>query len=195
MTIATKRLSFAEYLAYCDGTETRYELVQGELVDMGVGTGLHGAIIKFLERALDHEIARLALAWVAVSTSISVRSPRSGRWDTARIPDVVVLLKAQWQAMRDREAVIELTDPPPLLVVEVVSDSTKSTDYRAKQIEYAVREIPEYWVVDPLNQTVTVFTLIEGMYDGVTLPPGDRLQSPTFPDLTLTVDQILSAGE
>jgi Uma2 family endonuclease len=32
MTIATQKLTFEEYLAYHDGTDTRYELVDGELV-------------------------------------------------------------------------------------------------------------------------------------------------------------------
>ncbi|MEH2280033.1 MAG: Uma2 family endonuclease [Nostoc sp.] len=46
--------------------------------------------------------------------------------------------------MRNREAVIELNEPPPLLVVEVVSESTKILDYRAKRVEYNVLNIPEY---------------------------------------------------
>jgi Uma2 family endonuclease len=194
MTIATKRLSFAEYLAYNDGTDTRYELVDGELVEMGVGTGLHGAILKFLEKLFDAEIARLGLLWVSLAAVASVRSPRSGRRDTSRILDVVVLLAEQWQAMRNREAVIELNDPTPLLVVEVVSESTKTTDYRSKQIEYAVRDIPEYWVVDPIAQKVTVFTLTEGMYDGAEFSGSDLIQSPTFPQLQLTVAAVLTAG-
>lgn len=194
MTITTQRFSFEEYLAYTDGTDTRYELVAGELVEMGVGTGLHGAILKYLEKVFEAEIARMGLMWVSLAALVSVRSPRSGRWDTARIPDVVVLLAAQWQAMRQREAVIELNDPAPLLVVEVVSESTKTTDYRFKQVEYAVREIPEYWVVDPFKLQVTVFTLNEGMYDRTEFRGGDRVQSPTFAELALTADDILQAG-
>jgi Uma2 family endonuclease len=38
----------------------------------------------------------------------------------------------------------------PLLVVEVVSPSTIAVDYRAKHSEYAVLDIAEYWIVDPL---------------------------------------------
>ena len=48
MTIATKRLTFEQYLAYDDGTDVRYELVDGELVPMSIGTGLHAEIIDFL---------------------------------------------------------------------------------------------------------------------------------------------------
>jgi Uma2 family endonuclease len=69
--------------------------------------------------------------------------------------DVVVLPIAQWEAMATREAGIELSDPPPILVA-VVSESTVSTDYRAKHSEYSVLEIAEYWIVDPLKACVTV---------------------------------------
>lgn len=195
MTIATKRFSFEEYLTYDDGTDTRYELFDGELVEMGVGEGLHGAIAEFLNDAYRGEIKRLGRPWTSKQMVISVRSPRSGRWDTSRIPDVVVLLADQWQAMRHREAVVELNDPVPLLVVEVVSESTKTTDYRFKQVEYAVRDIPEYWVVDPFTAKVTVFTLNEGMYDRTEVMGSDRVQSLTFPELQLTATQILNAGE
>ncbi|GAB1544460.1 hypothetical protein NUACC21_71360 [Scytonema sp. NUACC21] len=34
MTTATKKLTLEEYLAYDDGTDTKYELVDGELVEM-----------------------------------------------------------------------------------------------------------------------------------------------------------------
>lgn len=192
MTIATKRLSFAEYLAYSDGTDTRYELVNGELVEMGVGEGIHGAIAEFLNDVFRAEIKRLGRNWTSKQMVISVRSPRSGRWDTSRIPDVVVLLQDQWQAMRNREVVVELNDPVPLLVVEVVSESAKTTDYRSKQSEYAVRDIPEYWIVDPIVQTVTIFTLVEGLYDGAEFGGSDLIQSPTFSELQLTVDQVFN---
>jgi Uma2 family endonuclease len=62
MAIATQRFTLDEYLAYDDGRDGRYELVNGELVPMGLGTGRHGAIIKRLERVLDDEIARLGPA-------------------------------------------------------------------------------------------------------------------------------------
>jgi Uma2 family endonuclease len=53
MTVTkTKGLSFAEYLTYRDGTDTRYELVNGELVPMALGTGRHGQIIDRTYQAL-----------------------------------------------------------------------------------------------------------------------------------------------
>lgn len=191
MTITTQRLTFKDYLTYSDGTDTRYELVNGELIPMSIGTGLHGAIIKLLEGIFEAEIARLALLWVVLPGLVGVRSPRSGRWDTSRIPDIVVIPLEQWRNLQTREAVIELDEPPPLLVVEVLSESTKTADYRAKRAEYNVLGIPEYWIVDPLEAKLSVLTLIEGWYEVAEFHGGDRIQSSTFPELTLTTEQVL----
>jgi Uma2 family endonuclease len=191
MTTAIERLTFSEYLKYIDGTDRRYELVNGELILMSLGTGQHGAIVKFLEKTLELEIANLSYDWVVLPGLIGVRSPKGGRWDTCRIPDLSVISAEQWRTMQTREAVIELNEAPPLLAVEVVSESTKTVDYRAKRSEYSVLEIPEYWVVDPLLDKITIFTLSEGWYEPTEFQDIARLQSATFPNLNLSAEQIL----
>lgn len=190
MTVATKKLTFAEYLKYDDGTDNLYELVDGELVPM-LGTGKHGAVAKFLELKFDGEITKVGAAWTAQRFCVGIRSPRGGRWDTSRIPDITVLTIEQWKSLANREAVIELGEAPPILVVEVVSESTKNTDYRSKRSEYAVLDIPEYWIVDPLSDLVTVCTLTEGFYDAVEFRGDERIVGATFPELELTAAQIL----
>lgn len=191
MTTITNRLTFAEYLKYTDGTDRRYELVNGELIPMSLGTGQHGAIVKFIERILETEIANLDCDWVVLPGLIGVRSPKGGRWDTCRIPDISIIPNEQWRTLQNREAVIELNETPPLLVVEVVSESTKTVDYRAKRTEYSVLDIPEYWIVDPLLAKVTIFTLMEGWYEPTEFQGVDLIKSPTFPDLHPSVEQIL----
>lgn len=192
MSITRQKLTFEEYLVYNDGTNTRYELVDGELVPMSLGTGKHGAIIEFLNDQFRDEIKRQQLPWTAKPMMIGVRSPRGRRWDTSRIPDVTVLLLAQWESMAEREAVIDLNESPPILVVEVVSPSTKTDDYRSKRSEYGVLEIPEYWIVDPTDNKVTIGVLENQFYDLNEFQGDDLIQSPTLPDLNLTASQILS---
>jgi Uma2 family endonuclease len=192
MTATTQKLTFAEYLTYDDGTDTRYELVDGELVPMSLGTGKHGAIIHFIVRQFDDALAQSGRPWVALPALVGVRSPRGKRWDTSRIPDVTVLSLAQWESMADREAVIDLNEPPPFLVVEVVSPSTKTDDYRSKRAEYGFLEIPEYWIVDPIAEKVTLCLLDHQFYDLKEFQGDDILQSSTFPDLNLTATQVLA---
>jgi Uma2 family endonuclease len=201
MTIATdnrpsiteQRLSLDEYLTHNDGTDTRYELVNGELKAMSLGTGRHGRIIWYLARQFDQESDRLTLGFVSPQGTIGVQSPRGGRWDTCRIPDITVLPIAQWDDMQNREAVIRLNEAPPSLVVEVVSPSTERDDYRAKHTEYSVLNIEEYWIVDPDAEKVTVCTLVEGRYEDVVVQGDEPLNSTLFSEITLTAAQVLSA--
>lgn len=187
-----QRLTLAEYLTHCGGADSSYELVQGVLVPMTLGTGLQGEIADFLTMQFRAEIGRSGQPWVARQMVIGVQSPRGYRWDTCRIPDVVVLPQEQWRELRGREAVITAGQAPPLLVVEVVSESTKITDYRHKQAEYSVLEILEYWIVDPLEEKVTVLELVEGLYDAEGFVADESIKSPLFPNLNLTPNQILN---
>lgn len=201
MTLATdrplvqdlQRLTLEDYLTYNDGADTRYELVNGELIPMSLGTGKHGRVTEFIRDELNGEIKRSNLLWTATDMKIGIQSPRGTRWDTCRIPDIVVLPTEQWEDMDNREAVIRLNEPFPLLVVEVVSPSTASDDYRAKRSEYAVLDIPEYWIIDPIKGRVTVCTLVEGAYDDQVFQGESVMVSPTFSSIDLTADQILSA--
>jgi Uma2 family endonuclease len=190
MTIALEKMSFTEYLKYNDETDTQYELVDGELIPMSLGTGKHGDIIEFINDLFKKIIKQENLAWTSKDMKVGVRSPRGRRWDTSRIPDVTVLPLEQWQNLANREAVIDLDETPPILVVEVVSPSTRNTDYRSKRSEYALLEIKEYWIVDPDEKIITICTLVDSFYDATVFQDEDLIISPTFPNLKLTPQQI-----
>ncbi|WP_107670625.1 Uma2 family endonuclease [Cyanothece sp. BG0011] len=191
MTVTKTHLTLQEYLNYDDQTDITYELVNGELVPMTLGMGQHGEIADFLNYCFRQEIKRLSQPWVSKQMVIAIQSPRGNRWDTVRIPDVVVLLTSQWQQLQNREAVILLNEPSPILVVEVVSESTKNIDYRAKRSEYSVLDIPEYWIVDPFQEQVTILSLSEGFYDEMIFASSDIVKSSIFTEFNYTVSQIL----
>jgi len=192
MTTTAQKLTFENYLVYDDGTDIQYELVDGELVPISLGTGKHGNIILFLVRQFENIIMQSGQSWVALPSLVGIRSPRGRRWDTSRIPDVTVLPLVQWDAMANREAVIDFNEPPPLLVVEVVSPSTQADDYRSKRAEYGLLEISEYWIVDPLAEKITVGLLDRAFYDLTEFQGEALIQSPVFPTLKLTAAQILA---
>jgi Uma2 family endonuclease len=189
MTVAIpiKELSFEEYLAYDDGTETRYELVNGQLKPMNPPTFRHLFIAQFLEQQYLLEIKRLGLPWCCLREA----GVRTG-WRKSRLTDVYILRTDQVAGMLDRSAVCETS---PLLVVEVVSPDSIKRDYRFKRSEYAALEIPEYWIVDPLALKVSVLYWEDGLYEEMVFVEGEAIASKTFPELKLTVDQVLAARD
>lgn len=177
------------YLAYDDGTDTRYELVNGEIVEMPSESDLNGLIVIFLLTELLPFVQRELFR---VKTEIAV----SGYRATARVPDLMVLTEEAAAALKGAKRRILLPEmPPPALVIEVVSPGTENEqrDYRYKRSEYAARSIREYWVVDPTGQQVMVLTWIAGLYEEALFKGDEPIHSALFPDLHLTATQVLQA--
>ncbi len=194
MVLATdRRMTLKEYLTYDDGTDTRYELEDGVLIAMGSENPLNPKIAMLLVFAF----ARLGIpeGHLVIGHQIEVRS----RYATARQPDLMVHTVESDAALLNGEKVLLLDSPSPLLVVEVASQSktdakSRKRDYEYKPREYADRSIPEMWIVDPDRSWVMVGTLISGAYQFATFVGDKVIVSPTFPLLTLTAVQVLTAG-
>jgi Uma2 family endonuclease len=182
-TPTTTKLTFADYLAYDDGTDNHYELEDGDLILMNPPIGLHALIVRFLSNILEAEISRLVLPWAALQLLGVRTAPRR-----SRLPDLCIVPIEIVQQYRDVSAVIE---SGALLAIEIVSPDSIKRDYRFKRAEYASFGIPEYWIVDPAAQKVTLLLLVEGLYEETVYQGDDSIQSQTFPELALTVNQIL----
>jgi Uma2 family endonuclease len=197
MTVATqRRMSLEEYLTYDDGTNTRYELVDGVLVEMSLGTGQHGRAIRKIAKALESEAESKEKDWIALQGLVGIAINGSGEDSNIRIPDITVLPEAQWDAIADRagSATIFRDEAAPIAVIEVLSKSTKSVDLTEKRREYAQRGIAEYWLIDTKNSSIRVLFLANDTYTEVGIFQGVMpIVSPSFPGLKLTAAQVLGA--
>jgi Uma2 family endonuclease len=82
------------------------------------------------------------------------------------------------------------------VVAEVVSGGAedKARDHVVKRHEYAEAGIPEYWIVDPFEETITVLTLDGGVYREVgVFIRGARATSATLSGVSLDVSAVLDA--
>ena len=79
----------------------------------------------------------------------------------------------------------------PDLVVEILSPSTASRDWRDKHDLYAEHGVREYWVVDPDAQRVWVMVQRDGVFDEAgTYGRGEVLTSTTVTGFTVNLDEI-----
>jgi Uma2 family endonuclease len=182
-TPITTKLTFEEYLSYNDGTNNFYELEDGELILMNPPIGLHAIILTFLSNILFNEINRLQYPWIPLQL-VGVRTAVR----RSRLPDLCIVPLEQMQPYLNVSAVLE---SGVLLAVEVVSPESIKRDYRFKRAEYASFGIPEYWIIDPAAQKVTLLVLVEGLYEETVYQGSDFIKSQIFLELTLTVNQIL----
>lgn len=186
MAIASRKMTLEEYLAYEHDSEAWYELENGEIIVMPPESEPNRRIASFLFAYF------LQLGIPAYCISMKTEIVVSGSQATTRVPDLIVLSEELATALEGaRRSTITLDMPPPLLVVEVVSPGQEKRDYRYKRSEYAARQIAEYWIVDPIQQQVTVLEWVEGLYEERVFTAEAAIASSGFGELNLTPTQVM----
>jgi Uma2 family endonuclease len=194
----TKLLTFEEFIVQY-GENARYELADGELIDMEP-TGPHETVGGKLATVLGIAISQTGQPWFIPRTCLIQPFTNAV---TARRPDVVVLDETMIasEPLWEQEPIITLGRSIKL-VVEVVSTNWE-TDYARKLEEYALLNIPEYWIADyrglggiafigkPKQPTFTVCHLVGEEYEQRKYRLGESIVSPTFPNLQLRLDDVM----
>ncbi|QKQ75538.1 Uma2 family endonuclease [Nostoc sp. TCL240-02] len=204
MTQALRKLiTFDEFVAqYPDNPQRRYELHDGVIVEMAQPTGDHEEVTGFLATKITLEYSRLNLPYFIPKT-VFVKPLEN---ESAYSPDVLILNQPNLinEPLWKKTSTVSLAASIPL-VVEVVSTNWRD-DYHKKYADYEEMGIPEYWIVDyaalggrefigkPKQPTILVCCLEEGEYLINKFRGNDRIQSPTFPELNLTAEQIFRVG-
>lgn len=181
--------SFEDYLVY-EGLEGRYELIDGELIELPPESEWNLSIANYLYFLLVAQNFPVRLVHPGkCEIQVPVLQPRD---PANRFPNLVIL-REEHLPLTQRRLTITLDMPPPQLVAEVVSpgQANHERDYHRKRDQYAMRDIPEYWIINPEEQTVMVLQLKHNHYVEVGIFQGStQIVSPTFPNLVLTADQF-----
>jgi Uma2 family endonuclease len=199
-----KPVTFDEFIDwYPENSDSRYELRQGAIVEMPKPRGKHSRIAGFISGEAFLEIRRMALPYFIPKECVVKSTDGESGYEA----DVIVLdeneiaSEPRWES----SSVIE-NGASIKLIVEVVSSNWRD-DYFKKFADYEALGIQEYWMVDhaalggrrfignPKQPTLSVCELLDGEYQVTLFRGSDHIVSPTFPDLQLTADQILNAGQ
>ena len=199
----TKTVTFDEFVAwYPENSVNKYELHNGVIVEMPLGTGDHSDVTGFIASEINFEIRRLQLPY-SIPGDYLLKPVRN---DAGYQPDVFVLDRAQLvnEPRWKKESIITM-GASVRLAVEVVNTNWQD-DYLVKVADYERLGIPEYWVVDyaakggrrfignPKQPTISVYQLVDGEYQISLFRGDDRVESLAFPELKLTASQIFRVG-
>ncbi|MBA2594442.1 MAG: Uma2 family endonuclease [Pseudomonadota bacterium] len=163
------------------------ELDDGRVEVLGMPSELHQFLVLFLYEALVAYVRPRNLGWVVVAP-MPVRL-----WEhKLREPDVLFMRREH--AARRRGTYWIGAD----LVMEVMSPDDPKRDKDTKRQEYARAGIPEYWLVDVVEGTVTVFCLraaaeqyaVHGVFR-----VGERAESPALVGFGIEVQELFAAGD
>ncbi len=173
-----------EYLALPDNRLTELDHGRVEVLDMP--SELHQFLVLFLYEALVTPVRGHDLGWVVVAP-LPVRL-----WEgKLREPDVL-FMRREHAACRRANYWLGAD-----LVMEVMSPDDPKRDKDTKRREYAEAGIPEYWLIDSVEKTVTVFVLLEQpkqyTVKGV-FRTGDRAEAAELTGFGVAVDELFAAG-
>ena len=173
-----------EYLWLTDRCRRLIEFTDGYVEELPMPTSSHQAILAFLYRLFHGHLE--PRGGVAMFAALRLRI-REGKF---REPDLLVLRDRDDERYQDR--FWRGAD----LVAEVVSPDRPARDLVEKRMDYAEAGIPEYWIVDPRDETVTVLALREGVYEehGV-FTRSDIGASAAFDGLAVDVEALFAAAE
>jgi Uma2 family endonuclease len=194
-----RSMTFEEFLDWYPEDGNCYELMDGKVISVRP-RGDHEEVISLLTRKLDRELERLGLPWFMPKTCCV---KPVGNLD-GYVPDLIVLDRARlaseplW-----KEASTIMRGESARLVVEVASTNWQD-DYAKKLEDYELLGISEYWIVDyralggrryigsPKEPMVSVYDLVDGVYQVQQFKEGDAIASKTFPELRLMAAEILT---
>jgi Uma2 family endonuclease len=167
-----------------------HELIDGEIVEKGAASGKHGGaqgrIFRLLGPFDRRPGGRLPGGWI-FGTEVDLY------FDAQNLlrPDV-----AGWR----RERLAELPTEVPLRVVpdwtcEVLSTNRRNDVVRKKRV-YHLHKIPHYWIVDPVEQTLSVCRWSpEGYIEVLATERGERVRAEPFEAIELQVGVFFGDDE
>lgn len=148
------RWSDQHYLWLTDRTRRLVELTDGRVEVLPMPTERHQIILLFLYRLFYAHMHEPPGNGVVVTSGLRMRV-REGKF---REPDLLLLRDRSDSRRQDRFWL------GADLVAEIVSPDDPARDLVVKRADYAEASVPEYWIVDPDSETVTVLTLAGNTY-------------------------------
>lgn len=137
------RMTVAEFLRFEGDPDRRYELVDGRLRSMAAASGEHGTITMNVGIEIDRRLERRPSCRVQGDAGIRIGD------DTFYVADVVITCNPEPRSQITRD---------PLLIVEVLSPSTRSDDKGRKLDDYkSLDSVAEIWLVDSERRAVQVW--------------------------------------
>ena len=177
------RLTYEDYCAA--PADNRYELLDGELIMVPAPNIKHESVRSLLGRELinfivEHKLGNLFYAPCDVMLS-----------DTDVVqPDLLFVSREREHLLSDGQKV----QGAPDLAVEILSPSTAKQDRSEKRALYGKHGVTEYWLVDPVAETVQIHRLQgEVLVPTRTFGREKTLRSPLLRGLELHLDDIFSS--
>ena len=177
---AGKRVTYAEYMAFTETAEQKYEYLDGHMYAMSGGTIVHGRLIAQLGLLLGNALKGRRCIVLPAEVRVRIRAS-----DRATYPDLHVVCSGVEADPDDPHAVVN-----PTVIVEVLSSSTEDRDLGDKFSAYRrLRSLCEYVTVSQLERAIDVYRRDGKKWVIEPYGPGESLRLESI-EVAIAVDDV-----
>ncbi len=161
-----------------------YQLIGGELIMSPSANFFHQRIISRLDRTLGNFVGARHLGEIIVAPMDVFLTE-----DDAYQPDIIFLRQDQLSTIDPLGRIHFAPDH----VIEVLSPSTAYYDYSRKKAIYCERGVKEYWIVDPLDETIEIVRNDGKVFQTEALLRKPAiLESAMFPGFQMNIEDVFA---
>ena len=182
-----KKVSYKEFMEIYEKSTLRMEFINGEIHLLASPSLLHQEIVGRLHLIFTEYIKQTTCRVFFAPFDVHFHKKGFKEPDVMQ-PDVLVICDLENNVNENGKYM-----GTPDLVVEILSDSTRSKDMVDKLNTYMLSGVREYWIVDPKQESVTVYRFIDRQIDSYkTFEEGETIQSKAYLGLVTEVDSLFA---
>lgn len=177
-----QRVSYEEFLELTENSELRYELIDGEVICLASPSYRHQVAVD--------EIHGNFYNWFkgkpcrALTSPFDVTLKKNNDFNVVQ-PDIIVICDTENVNEKGRYHGV------PTLAVEVLSESSRRYDMLKKLDLYMQTGIKEYWMVDPMNKMVHVYSFKDQDISDYVVYTGNQIvKSVEFEGLEVKLEDV-----
>lgn len=143
------RVTYEQFMELTENSEQRFELIDGVIYNLAAPSFKHQVAVRELLVTFYNWFKGKSCTPLAAPFDITLHKAADNICVVQ--PDIVAICDKEKRNDKDRYLGV------PTLAVEVLSPSTRSKDMVKKLDLYMECGVKEYWVVDPMNETIAVY--------------------------------------
>lgn len=177
----SSKISYEEFVKLSEESDNRYEYIDGEVYQLSSPTYTHQSIVV--------ELLRVMLQWFNGKKCKPLTSPFDVtllKNDDKNVvqPDILVICDTENVNEKGKYMGV------PSLVVEILSESTRSKDMVKKLDLYINSGVREYWIVNPFNKEIYLYHIEENDIRDYRVYKGkDIMESSAFEGLKVSLEE------
>jgi Uma2 family endonuclease len=179
----TKTYSYADYLLW--QFQERVELIKGFILKMSPAPSLaHQRISNNVSYELNNYFKRKPCDVFVAPFDVRLPIASAKKDSTVVQPDLCIICDESKLDARG-------CNGTPDLMIEIISSSNSKHDVHTKFNLYQEAGVKEYWIIEPNDKIILVYTLVNNEFIG--LKPqveGENIKSPLFPELTIAIEDV-----